>query len=102
MNSEAETDPRTGRRNQDAFTLTELLVVLCVVAALALLALTARARSQPSSGRAACAHNLRRLTQAWQMYADDSSGRLPANGWYSESQSAGRPWVSGWLDYAPS
>ena len=98
MNLEAETDPRPGRRNQDAFTLTELLAVLAVLAVLALLSFTALAHSQPSSDRAGCANNLRRLMQAWQMYADDNSGRLVAN----YSGTPGAAWISGILDYNPA
>jgi len=97
MNYQAATDSRPGRRNQDAFTFTELLVVLCVLAVLALLAVTAMAHSQPSSDRAGCANNLRRLMQAWQMYADDYSGQLMGS--YSGSPGL-RTWVSGYLDYS--
>lgn len=96
MNPEAVTDPRPGRRNQEAFTLTDLLAVLGAVAVLALLALTAMAHSQPASDRAVCANNLRRLMQAWQMYADDYSGLLMANA----SSTGYLPWVGGFLDYS--
>lgn len=98
MNPHAATNPRPDRREQDAFTFTDLLVVLGVVTVLALLSLTALAHNQPSSDRAGCANNLRRLMQAWQMYADDNSGRLVAN----YSSTPGGAWVSGWLDYSPA
>ena len=67
--------PRRVLKNQAAFTLSELLVVLGLAAVLALLSVTALAHSQTSSDRFGCANNLRRLMQAWQMYADDNSGR---------------------------
>jgi prepilin-type processing-associated H-X9-DG protein len=60
---------------------------------LAVLSLTALAHSQPSSHRAGCADNLRRLMQAWQMYADDNSGQLVA------CTGVGA-WISGNLDYS--
>jgi prepilin-type processing-associated H-X9-DG protein len=78
---------------QDAFTLSDLLAALCCVAVLAGLSLTALAHSQPSSDRAGCANNLRRLMQAWQMYADDNSGQLVA------CTGVGA-WISGSMDYS--
>lgn len=98
MKPRAVRNPRPDRRQQDAFTLPELLVVLCVVTALALLTVTAMAHSQPSSDRAGCANNLRRLMQAWQMYVDDNAGRLMPN----RADNPGRAWVSGTLDSFPS
>ncbi len=97
MNLHAATNPRPDRREKDAFTFTDLLAVLSVMAVLALLSVTALAHSQPSSDRAGCANNLRRLMQGWQMYADDNAGRLPAN----YSSSPGVAWVSGILDFNP-
>lgn len=97
MNLHAVANPRPDRRKQDAFTFTDLLAVLGVVAALALLTLTAMAHSQPSSDRAGCANNLRRLMQAWQMYADDNSGQLMAR----STESVGYlPWVYGYMDFS--
>ena len=85
-------------RDENAFNVIELIVVLGVVALLGLLSLTALAHSQTSSDRAGCANNLRRLMVAWQMYPDDNSGALVAN----YSSVPGAPWVSGFLDYSPS
>src|SRR6476659_4278217 len=83
------------RREKDAFTLTDLLAVLCCVALVAIVSMTALAHSQPSSDRAGCASNLRRLMLACQMYADDNSGRFVAN-------IGPGTWVSGFMDYAPA
>ena len=96
MNPHAATDPGPDRREQNAFTLTDLLVVLGVLALLALLSISAMAHNQPSSDRATCANNLRRLMQAWQMYADDNSGLLMANA----SSSGYLPWVGGFVDFS--
>lgn len=98
MNPLADTNPRPRRTEQDAFTFTDLLAILGVVAMLALLTVTALAHNQPASDRAGCANNLRRLMLAWQMYADDHSGLLMAN----SSLSGSRPWVGGLLDFSPS
>ncbi len=98
MNPHAANAPRDGLKEQAAFTLTDLVVVLGVVAWLTLLSLSALAHSQPSSDRAGCANNLRRLMQAWQMYADDNSGLLMAN-----APAAGYlPWVSGSMNSSSS
>ena len=91
MKSNRANGARPERREQDAFTFTDLLVVLGVMSLLALLSLTALAHNQPSSDRAICANNLRRLMQAWQMYADDYSGSLMAN----SSTPPAIPWVGG-------
>ncbi len=98
MNLHAAANPRPDRREKDAFTFTDLLVVLGVVTVLGLLSVTALAHNQPASDRAGCTNNLRRLMQGWQMYADDNSGRLMPN----SADYPGRAWVSGWLDYFPS
>jgi prepilin-type processing-associated H-X9-DG protein len=83
-----------------AFTLTELLVMIAVAALLALVSATALTHSQRSSDRAICAYNLRQLTQAWQMYADDYSGALMGN---SGVVSGGYlNWVKGVLDFNPA
>jgi prepilin-type N-terminal cleavage/methylation domain-containing protein/prepilin-type processing-associated H-X9-DG protein len=62
------------------FTLTELLVVIVTVAILALLLLPALASTKPNSQAFQCLENLRQLTLAWQMYAEDNNGKLAPNG----------------------
>ncbi len=89
---------RSRRQTKSAFTLAELVVVLAVLGAWALIAKTALSQSQTSSGRVICVNNLRRLGQAWQMYADDYAGILMGN-------QSGTPvgflnWVSGIEDYS--
>src|SRR5882762_9452855 len=83
------------RPGNEGFTLVDLLAVLCCVALVAIVSVTALAHSQPPSDRAVCASNLRRLMLAWQMYADDNSGRLVAN-------IGPGVWVSGYMDYNPA
>jgi prepilin-type N-terminal cleavage/methylation domain-containing protein/prepilin-type processing-associated H-X9-DG protein len=64
------------------FSLIELLVVIAVIAILAALLLPALSRSREQGLRAACLNNIRQLTIAWIMYADDNEGRLAPNSWY--------------------
>ncbi len=85
---------RDVRRQEVAFTFTELLVVLATLAILALMILPALARSQGPSQRTICSDNLRRLMQATTMYATDYHDYLPSPNWNF-------PWVVGWL-YAPA
>lgn len=55
----------------------ELLVVIAIVAMLAALLLPALARSKESGRQTACGSNLRQLTLALLLYADDHDGLLP-------------------------
>lgn len=60
-----------------AFTLTELLVVVAMLAVLALLSLPALAGIQNKGGRVQCADNLRQIGAATMMYASQNQGWLP-------------------------
>ena len=82
-----------------AFTRIELLSAIVMVALLSLLPLRGAA-SITTKGKNSvpiCLYNLRQLTQAWQMYAEDHRGTLPAN--ETDLQNA---WVRGVLDYTGS
>ena len=70
---------QTNRKASAAFTLIELLVVVGVLAILALTMLPALGRSQPNSKSALCQHNLKQLAAAWQMYAEDYTGKIVPN-----------------------
>jgi len=61
-----------------AFTLFELLMVMAVIAMLIAWLLPALNRGKASAERTACLNNLRQIGVALRLYADDSSGRLPA------------------------
>ncbi len=59
------------------FTLVELLVVMAIVAVLAGLLLPAISAARRRAQRAACVSNLRQLSQALQLYANDFNGYFP-------------------------
>lgn len=65
---------RAGRRS--AFTLVELLVVIGIISTLISILLPALNRARGEAKRAKCLSNLRQLTMAWGMYADEHKGRL--------------------------
>ena len=93
-----------GQTRAAAFTLLELAVVLAVLAFLSCVLVPALCRTAPNSGAFQCLNNLRQLSAAWIMYADDNRGRLVYNGDGGVAGlTSGEPsWVAGWLDFTSS
>jgi prepilin-type N-terminal cleavage/methylation domain-containing protein len=58
------------------FTLVELLIVIGIIALLVSILLPAANRAREMSRRTVCLSNIRQLTTAWLMYADEHHGRL--------------------------
>ena len=59
-----------------AFTLVELLVVIGIIAILIAIIMPALNRAREQSRRVRCLSNMRQLTYAWLMYANDNKGKL--------------------------
>jgi len=74
------------------FTLIELLVVIAIIAILMAILIPTLNRARELGKRAACLSNLRQLTLAWIMYADDNDGKIvyARVGW---RQNYGMGWV---------
>ena len=64
-------------RNETAFTLVELLVVLAVIAILAAMLLPGLSRGKESAKATACLSNLRQCGVALQLYVQDNQNKLP-------------------------
>lgn len=60
-----------------AFTLTEVLVVVTILAILAAIVLSATAKSRRLGHAATCTSNLRQAAQSLEMYLQDGDGALP-------------------------
>jgi prepilin-type N-terminal cleavage/methylation domain-containing protein/prepilin-type processing-associated H-X9-DG protein len=96
----------TGCRKPAAFTLLELLVVLCVLALLVSIIIPGQARAQPGGQALQCLNNLRQLMGASSLYCADNRDALPMvlHGGYVPSGAGdpNKPWVTGWLDWTTS
>lgn len=62
------------KRNEKAFTLVELLVVISVIAILLAILMPALGKARETAKRAQCGFNLKQLMLAWFMYADNNNG----------------------------
>jgi len=61
---------------QKGFTLIELLVVIAIIAVLMAILMPALNRAKEQGKRATCLNNLKQLTLAWIVYADDNDDKL--------------------------
>jgi len=59
-----------------AFTLIELLVVIAIIAILMAILIPTLNRAREQAKRTVCSNNLKGLTLAWLMYADDHDGKI--------------------------
>ena len=83
------------RRNDRAFTLIELLVVIAIIAILAGMLLPALAKAKGRSQSIKCASNMRQISLAVTMHADEREGALPIATNFAEPKSSPhRIWVT--------
>jgi len=81
-------------RRKIGFTLIELLVVIAIIAVLMAILMPALNRAREQGKRATCLNNLKQLTLAWILYADDNDDNLVNGdtGEYNIHQNE-KPWV---------
>ena len=70
------TTPPHGRPNHHGFTLTELLVVIGLIAMLIALFLPVMRKVRAAANTTVCLANLRQMGTAWQLYVAENRGRL--------------------------
>jgi prepilin-type processing-associated H-X9-DG protein len=90
------------------FTLLDLLAILLTVFLLASVAATGLSRTQPTGQSVQCLTNVRRLANAWQMYAQDNNDKLVI-AYHGAAAMGGNfdpvigpAWSAGWLDWTTS
>ena len=64
-------------RNTKGFTLVELMVVIGIIMVLASLLLPTFTKARESANRTVCASNLKQLSMALAIYAEENRGRYP-------------------------
>jgi len=68
--------PPNGWRASAGFTLIELLVVIAIIAILMAILMPSLNRAREQGKRAVCLNNLKGLTLAWNLYADDNDDKI--------------------------
>jgi prepilin-type N-terminal cleavage/methylation domain-containing protein/prepilin-type processing-associated H-X9-DG protein len=84
------------------FTLIELLVVIAIIAILAALLLPTLTRTKAKAESMACSNNIRQLSLAWTLYADDNADLLVNNHGVPETLARRQTWANNVEDWMAS
>lgn len=85
--------PFSGRRG---FTITELLLVISIIAILASLLLPGLNNAKSRSQTISCLNNLKQLQLGWVLYADDHNDLLPPNNFVTEDSATALMETASW------
>lgn len=99
-----QTKPANARRAVNGFTRLELIVILATLLVVAGV-LRPVWGSTGATRSMVCMDNLRRLSAAWLLFADDNGGTLVGNyhgGFVPGPNAKERPWATGWMDWTTS
>src|SRR5678815_4746 len=90
-------------RNQSGgFTLVELLIMVAIIGILAALLLPTLGKSKEQAHRTVCAGNLKQLSVAWLLYAEDNTDLLVNNHGVSETLARRQNWANNVQDWENS
>ncbi len=78
----ARRSPDKRHRDEDGFTLVELLVVIAVIALLMAILLPALTKAREQGKRAVCLIQIKQLQLAWNMYCETNAGKMPSSDIY--------------------
>lgn len=94
--------PEPASRLSPGFTLVELLVVIAIIAILASLLLTSLNKSKEKAISLTCIGNIKQLTIAWTLYADDNGDWLVNNHGVPETLARRQNWANNVEDWQSS
>ena len=77
MQTRKKESPTTASESSFGFTLIELLIVIAITTLLIAILIPVANRAREIGQRAVCLSNLRQLTLAWNLYAEDNDGLTP-------------------------
>src|SRR4051794_30180796 len=86
------------RQSNTGFTLIEILVVIAIIALLVALLLPALGNSKIEAQKIACINNIKQLSLAWQLYADDHDDTLVNNHGINQTILQRENWVNNMQD----